>query len=119
MTFVRAGHDYPLVLRQKEVITLRGVGTMLGLLSRDEIILNEQMLQLERGDRLVLYTDGITDAMNEDEEQFGRARLQEVASAYLDAPLEHMGDAILDAVAAHQGQAAPFDDVTLLVVEIS
>lgn len=118
LTFVRAGHDYPLVVRRGEVITLRGVGTMLGLLTESEIILNEQALSLKCGDRLVLYTDGITDALNEREEHFGRGRLEEVAAANLGASIEHMGDAIFDAVVDHQGDAEPFDDMTLLIVGV-
>lgn len=116
LTFVRAGHDYPLLVREHSVIILRGVGTMLGLLEAHEVILNEQIIPLQGGDRLVLYTDGMTDALNERQDHFGRKRLEEVASANLAAPIEKMGDALFDAVIAHQGQAAPFDDMTLLIV---
>ncbi len=118
LTFVRAGHDYPLVVREKEVIVLRGVGTVLGMLEEREIILNEEQMQLERGDRLVLYTDGLTDAINGKEKHFGRERLERVARENFSAPLEKMGDALFDAVAKHQGEAERFDDMTLLLVEV-
>lgn len=119
MQFVRAGHDYPLVVRENEVITLRGTGTMLGMLDDSEVILNEQEIALQSGDRLVLYTDGMTDAVNAAEEHFGRKRLEQAALASRSAPLEKMGDALFDAVAAHQGDAEPFDDMTLLLVGIN
>lgn len=116
--FVRAGHDYPLLVRERELLVLRGVGTMLGLLDEGEVILNEELIQLQRHDRLVLYTDGLTDAINAREENFGRARLERVARENFSAPLEQMGDALFDAVAQHQGDGERFDDMTLLIVGI-
>lgn len=118
LRFVRAGHDYPLLMREQEVLVLRGVGTMLGLLDESEVILNEELIQLQRHDRLVLYTDGLTDAINAREEHFGRARLERVARENFSAPLEQMGDALFDAVAQHQGDGERFDDMTLLIVGI-
>lgn len=119
LTFVRAGHDYPLLVRADEVITIRGVGTMLGLLDESEIILNEEQIALQHGDRLVLYTDGMTDAMNAQEEHYDRAQLEAVASAHVNEPIEKMGDALFDAVQAHQGDAVQFDDMTLLIVGVN
>lgn len=119
MTFVRAGHDYPLLVRADEVITLRGVGTVLGILEEQELILDEQHIQLQRGDRLVLYTDGMTDAFDKNEEFFGRQGMERVSRKYFSAPLEKMGDALFDAVTLHQGEAERFDDMTLLIVGLT
>lgn len=119
LTYVRAGHDYPLVIRADEVITIRGVGTMLGLLDEREIVLHEQQMVLEHGDRLVLYTDGLTDAINADSELFDRARLRQVAIDNFSAPIEQMGDALFDAVQAYQGDMDQFDDMTLLIVGVN
>lgn len=116
LNFVRAGHDYPLLVRGDQVTTLRGDGTMLGLLDENEVVLHEQQLALQRGDRLVLYTDGLTDAIDDEENHFGRARLEEIACAHFSSPIEKMGDALFDAVALHQGVQEPFDDMTLLIV---
>lgn len=118
LTFVRAGHDYPLLVRARETLVLRGAGTMLGLLDEPQIVLQEQRLALERGDRLVLYTDGLTDAINPREEHFGRERLELTARENFSAPLQEMGDALFDAVTQHQGEQERFDDMTLLLVEM-
>ena len=118
LNFVRAGHDYPLLVRAEQVIILRGVGTMLGLLDEDEVILSEEQIALQRGDRLVLYTDGLTDAINLKQEPFGREQLEQAALENFSAPLEKMGDALFDAVTFHQGDAERFDDMTLLIVEV-
>jgi sigma-B regulation protein RsbU (phosphoserine phosphatase) len=65
------------------------------------------------GDVVVLYTDGITEAMDADERQFGFPRLQEaLASAPGGAPA--VGEAILAAVRRHVGGHPPSDDMTLL-----
>ncbi len=118
LNFVRAGHDYPMLVRANEVLYLRGVGTMLGLLDEGEVILNEQQIELQDNDRLVLYTDGMTDAINSREEHFGREQLEQAALENFSLPLEQMGDALFDAVTQHQGDAEPFDDMTLLIVEV-
>ncbi len=118
LTYVRARHDYPLLLRGAEVMQLRAPGTILGLLAEDELRLGEETVALEPGDRLVLYTDGLTDALDAQEEQFGRERLIEVARRERSAPLQVMGDALFAAVAAHQGDGEMFDDMTLLLTEI-
>lgn len=119
MTFVRAGHDYPLLVRKTEIIVLRGVGTVLGLLDEDEIILNEEKIDLLSGDRLVLYTDGMTDAINPAQEHYSRADLERVSLAHATVPLDKMGDALFDAVIEHQGGAEQFDDMTLFIVSIT
>jgi serine phosphatase RsbU (regulator of sigma subunit) len=119
LRYVRAGHDYPLLIREGAVLTLRSPGTILGLVQENELILNEEDIELKPCDRLVLYTDGITDAINSKEEQFDRERLQVAAVEHYTEPLDKMGDAIFQAVAEHQGDAEPFDDMTLLVVGIN
>lgn len=118
LTYVRAGHDYPLLVRGDNAIWLQAGGTILGLLSDNEFRLSEEVMAVEPGDRLVLYTDGLTDAFNAGEQSFGRERLKQVALEQRSAPIEMMGDALFDAVAAHQGEAETFDDMTLLVVDV-
>lgn len=118
LMYVRAGHDYPYLARGEELITLDAAGTLLGLLDDDELFLEQAQIQLERGDHIVLYTDGFTDAINSTQTDFGRARLKDILRAHAHAPAQEMGDALFDAVRAHQGDADTFDDMTLLIVEL-
>lgn len=118
VTYARAGHDYPLLLRGDEAIWLQASGTILGLLDEAELFLREEQINIERGDRLVLYTDGLTDAVNAENREFGRARLRDVLRTHQTAPVERMGDALFDAVRLHQGDGETFDDMTLLIVEV-
>lgn len=116
LTYVRAGHDYPMLLHCGEVSLLQAPGTIIGLLDDSEVILTPRQINLKPGDRLILYTDGMTDAMNGQEEHIGREQLEQVVLQHSSAPLETMGDALFQAVADHQGSAQPFDDMTLLIV---
>jgi serine phosphatase RsbU (regulator of sigma subunit) len=118
LTYVRAGHDYPFLVRGDTLITLDAAGTILGLLEEEELVLPEAQVRLERGDHIVLYTDGLTDAINEAQVDFGRARLKDILLSQSHAPAQMMGDALFDAVRAHQGSADAFDDMTLLIVEV-
>src|SRR5438105_1571105 len=80
MTFSNAGHNYPVVGRfgGGDLLLDRG-GLVLGIM--EAVDYEEDSIQLETGDRLVLYTDGITEAANVDQELFGEDRLREVLRA--------------------------------------
>lgn len=119
LTYVRAGHDYPLLVRGETMHQLDAPGTLLGLLEEDELYLEQAQTRLERGDYLVLYTDGMTDALNAAGFEFGRRALAQIALAHAGASAQVMGDALFDAVLEHQGSAAAFDDMTLLIVQVS
>ncbi len=64
----------------------------------------------------MLYTDGVTDAIDETDAPFGRARLTETATRLLPLPAQELCDAIVGAVLYHQGTMPQFDDVTVLAL---
>ena len=66
LTYARAGHDYPLVLRRGLALPLAGEGTALGFPGVEDLHLTEEQVDLQPGDRLVLYTDGLVDARASD-----------------------------------------------------
>ena len=74
------------------------------------------VVRLGPGDALVLYTDGITEAVNEQTEQFGEDRLLESVRANLGRPALDVRDAILGAVRGFAGDAPQSDDIALAVV---
>lgn len=77
MTFSNAGHNYPVVVRREgEPLFLERGGIVLGIL--DGAGYEEERVRLRTGDLVVLYTDGISEAMNRDGELFGDARLYEL-----------------------------------------
>jgi serine phosphatase RsbU (regulator of sigma subunit) len=118
LTYVRAGHELPILLRGGEVLQLGGDGLPLGFPDMDELYLSLETVDLQPGDRLVLYTDGLTDAISADGRPFGRERLIAYLRSRAGAAAADLCDGIFSELAAHQGAAAQFDDMSMLAVEV-
>jgi len=73
-------------------------------------------VELQAGARLFLYTDGISEAANPSDEEFGDERLEQLVRAKTDAPPAGLLDRVSDAVAAFCGKASQADDMTMMVV---
>jgi sigma-B regulation protein RsbU (phosphoserine phosphatase) len=86
----------------------------LGIL--EDRVWGREAVQLAPGDALVLYTDGITEAQNEQGVFYGEDRLLESAKASLGCPAEGIRDAIVADVHRFVGDAPQFDDIALAVV---
>ncbi len=115
LVYVRAAHDRPLLYRPGGgVLALPGDGRFLGMLP--ELTLSEQTIQLKPGDRLVLFSDGLPDAENLENEMFGSKRLVQVVAKYGGLSAQGMVDAVVTAVDQFTGSAPPFDDLTLLIL---
>jgi serine phosphatase RsbU (regulator of sigma subunit) len=120
LRYVNAGHNAPMVLRWEgsecEVFFLEASGTPLGLLEGSEFI--SKKFQLETGDVLVMYTDGITETENPERELWGAERLETVLRTCRDlAPAQIVGR-VLDEVAAFAGKGPQRDDMTLVVIGV-
>jgi len=117
LTYANAGHNPPLLLRASgRVEWLTAGGPLLGPLP--DARYTEEFLDLDAGDLLVLYTDGITEARSPSGEMFGIERLLEVARAAGPAePARSVCARILEAVRAHTGVHAE-DDLTALVLRV-
>ena len=115
-TYASGGHDAPLLVRpdgSSELLPLTG-GIVLGIMP--ELEYDENSIPVSRGDLLFCYTDGITEAMNEADEQFGMERMQQ---AFAETPPQDAQDAIrimVDAVNAFVGDAIQSDDLTCLAL---
>jgi sigma-B regulation protein RsbU (phosphoserine phosphatase) len=118
LTFCRAGHDYPLLLRAGAVEQLGGHGTVLGMFEQGMLSLSEETLELRAGDLLVLYTDGLTDVLNPAGQRFDLARLAELCRSFAHLAPEAFRDALFAALDAYQGEAEQYDDMTLLVMGV-
>jgi len=88
----------------------------LGIL--EEVDYQETQLQLAPGDSVVFYTDGIVEAMNEQEEMFGFDRLTEVVQGAHLMSAESLLKEIIDRVNAFVGKAPQHDDLTIIVVSV-
>jgi sigma-B regulation protein RsbU (phosphoserine phosphatase) len=73
-------------------------------------------LKLEPGDTLVLFSDGVTEAMDPDEQLFGVPRLKQVLTGQMECPLEQLQKCVLESVENFARGAHQADDLTLLIV---
>jgi sigma-B regulation protein RsbU (phosphoserine phosphatase) len=118
VTYANAGHNPPLVVRATgEVERLHPHGMALGVMP--EVIIRDQQIRLENGDLLVLYTDGVTDALDARGREFGLERLEQAAVANRRSTADGIVAAIQDAVHEFVGDEPPFDDLTLVVAKRS
>ncbi len=114
--YASAGHEPPLVARATGVVEpLEASGAILGLAEHATFV--EHQARLEPGDAVVLYTDGITDARDEQRSFYGEDQLLRIVAASCGRSAGALVQAITDDVHAFRGDADPFDDLTLLVAE--
>jgi sigma-B regulation protein RsbU (phosphoserine phosphatase) len=116
ITYVNAGHNPPLHCDGscRELARLTRTGMALGIF--EDAPYEQRTIRLEPGDFLLLYTDGVTEAFNPAEEQFGEGRLEAVLQSHAHASADELVAAIQQAVEAFTGAVAPFDDVTMVAV---
>ncbi len=115
--YVNAGHDHPLILRGNTTVELESGGIVLGVFPDNTYPLVRQ--ELQPGDTLALYSDGITEAMNEAEEEFGKDGLAEALHDLSKSNAEEILRGIFQRVRAHTGAGRrQMDDLTFLVVRV-
>jgi phosphoserine phosphatase RsbU/P len=114
LTYVNAGQDVPYVLRNGAIHErLRATGMLVGAIVDAEYRCGT--LTLDRGDTLVLYSDGITDALDPTGAALGQVRWQELLRQPVPASrirIEHLIDAVVD----HMGGVPQYDDISLVTV---
>lgn len=118
---VNAGHNAPVVLRgngdgQLRVLRLEADGPVVGLLPFAPY--SEQSLKLEPGDLLVAYTDGISEAMTHEEEEWGEERMIACAAQVKDKPAKEVLTHVFAGADTFTAGAPQHDDMTLLVLKL-
>ena len=115
LEFINAGHPSPILIRRGAAEEAFTEGSYpVGLVPEAEY--TAVCLKLEPGDTLVLFSDGVTEAMDPDEQMFGIARLKELLTGQLECPLEQLQKCVLEAVENFARGAHQADDLTLLIV---
>jgi sigma-B regulation protein RsbU (phosphoserine phosphatase) len=122
LTYVNAGHNPPYILRGAQVIPLKATGTVIGLLPDAEY--TQATIPLHPQDALLAYTDGISEAMNHKEQEWGEDRMIATAQQLLDRPdctvtARDLLNCILEAADKFTSGAPQNDDMTILVCTIS
>ena len=116
LTYSRAGHERPMLLRGGQIQPLPGDGVALGVF--EDISIETTRLDLQSGDRLVLYTDGLTDVLSPSEERYELQRLKELFQAYASLPADQLCSLVFDSLAEYQGGIEQYDDMTMLILEV-
>jgi sigma-B regulation protein RsbU (phosphoserine phosphatase) len=116
LAYVNAGHNAPMLFRGGQLIRLTDGGPVVGLLPAAAF--TESHVVLERGDLLVGFTDGISECMNKDDEEWGEERLIEAIRGCDGLPALGMIDRLMAAADAFANGAKQHDDMTLVVVRV-
>lgn len=120
LSYVNAGHNAPMLIRRFEgrceLQRLESGGTVVGLLP--DILFEQETLELKTGDLLVAFTDGISEAMNTADEEFGERRLMEAIECYKGLSATELAKRVLCAVDEFVGSAQQHDDMTLVVMRV-
>ena len=118
LQYTNAGHNYPMLLRRgkpcEELKTVHG----LFLAGMEYTCYKQTELQLEQGDRILLFTDGVTEAHNRANALYGEERLKKVLESTMDSSGEQVLDSIFKDVNDFAGDTPQFDDITMVVLSI-
>ena len=118
MEFVNAGHEKPIVYHKEEktweIYPVRSGFVLAGL---EGMKYHSGKMNLKKGDKLFLYTDGVPEAINQSEEQYGVGRLLKVLKKNENAGLEELLDSVRADVDKFADEAEQFDDITMLCME--
>ncbi|MBN2357294.1 SpoIIE family protein phosphatase [candidate division KSB1 bacterium] len=123
MVYARAGHNPAIYFSRmgNRFAMLESAGLALGLEKGalfDQII-KEEVTQLQSGDLLVLYTDGFTEAMNKNQQEFTETKLLDVVNTSKHLPAQEIITAVQNAIKEFVGDVPQHDDMTMVVVKIS
>jgi len=118
LTYINAGHNSPLLVRTSGEVTRLDVGGFpVGITPDCEY--REGWVQMEPGDVLVIYSDGVTESQNEEGDEFDESRLIEVVRRHRDRTAAGIRDRIDEALTRFVGQAKAVDDLTMVILKRS
>jgi len=113
--YCNAGHNPAFLVRASgEVEELSAMGTVLGILP--ERGYGESQITIQPGDLIAIYSDGVTEAVNSEDEEFGEDRLSQLIVEHRESSAEEIVNHVNDTLAEWTGDAPPDDDITLVIV---
>lgn len=116
ITFCNAGHNEPILIdHENKVSRLKEGGIVVGILP--DIAYEEKTIEFPGDSVLVTYSDGITEAMNIKEEEFGEEKLIDLIKRNKALPSSELVELIINAVKEHAGNVEQMDDMTLVIIK--
>jgi serine phosphatase RsbU (regulator of sigma subunit) len=113
--YSNAGHLAPILLNDGELVRLDSTGTVLGLFPDQKY--EARSVELPPGSLLAVFTDGVTEAVNDVDEEFGEERLLETLREYQTHPPEEIYRQAVARVRQWQGALKQHDDITLIIAK--
>ena len=117
VSYTNAGHNPPYLMKADGRIEQLPMSKDLVVGALDDFQFSEETLQLEHGDTLMLYTDGVTEAVNLCNEEFGEKRLEDTLRQVAPQSCQQMIDAVKTSVSDFAGEAEQSDDITMLAIK--
>ena len=117
MACANAGHEYPAIMHQNGKYELIKDKHSVALAAMPGIKPKPYEIKLELNDRIFVYTDGVPEAINEKEEQYGTERMLEVLNTTVGMSMENTLNKVSASVNSFKGEAEQFDDITMLGIE--
>jgi sigma-B regulation protein RsbU (phosphoserine phosphatase) len=115
LSYCNAGHNHPFLIRgAREYLRLKTGGTVLGTFM--DASYKEDVISFDPGDLLFVYSDGLAEAVNSEEQEFGETRLSEIVVANRRVPAEQLIDNIIASVRLFVGEVRQQDDMTVMVI---
>lgn len=122
VTWARAGHNPSIIYNRAtgSLTEVRPAGMVVGMKSGPLFAktITEEVTELRSGDLVVVYTDGLTETMNRQQEEYGTDRLFEAIKDHSDSDMETMLDRLMDSVRSFRASSEAQDDVTLLALSV-
>lgn len=118
LTYVNAGHNPPVLRRNNGEFSFLKINPGFVLAGLEGMMYKEDKISLAKGDRLFLYTDGVTEANNPSGELFGDDRLLESLNKNATLPLDQLLGGVKASMDAFSAGAEQFDDITMMVLEV-
>lgn len=115
LTYCNAGHNNPLFITNGKISKLDKGGLLLSSFENSEY--DEEEIILEKGSTLVIFSDGVTEAMNETEEEYTDERLEKLLLDKNDKSSQEMIKKVIDDVRFHVGNNPQSDDITLMIIK--
>ncbi len=116
LTYSIAGHDPPMLVSADGTVTELPLTKGIAVGIAADVVYTQESVTLEPGDTVVLYTDGVTEAMNADNQQFGMDRLAEVFAGNSPESATSANEAVFERVRIFAGNAPQSDDITCLTL---
>jgi sigma-B regulation protein RsbU (phosphoserine phosphatase) len=117
LEYTNAGHNYPILFhRSGKQTLLREGGVIIGVLEDAQYV--TQRVKLSAGDFIILYTDGVTEALNQADQEFGESRLAQAAERAAHQTAQSILDYILESVIDFTHGHLQADDLTLVVMKV-